>query len=118
MPIQIATETNKEIVEIPALVDSGAGGKFIDQNFAKKFKIHKLNEPFKAYNVNRTENKRGTIKYYVDLKFNIGTRIFNEQLLVTGLGKQKIILGFPWLTEHNPIIDWKTGTIEWKTPAP
>ena len=31
-----------------------------------------------------------------------------------GLGKQKIILGFPWLHEHNPIIDWKKGEITWK----
>jgi hypothetical protein len=36
--------------------------------------------------------------------------------MVTGLGKQKIILGFPWLNEHNPDIDWKTGRITWKTP--
>src|SRR5271163_4915721 len=41
-------------------------------------------------------------------------RIFNEQLLVSGLGKTKVILGFPWLTEQNPIIDWKTGHIEWR----
>jgi hypothetical protein len=33
---------------------------------------------------------------------------------VTGLGKQKIILGFPWLHEYNPIIDWKKGKITFK----
>ena len=35
-------------------------------------------------------------------------------LLVTGLGKQKMILGFPWLQKHNPIINWQTGTFEWQ----
>ena len=34
-----------------------------------------------------------------------------EWLLVTGLGKLKIILGFPWLNEQNPVIDWKLGTV-------
>ena len=33
---------------------------------------------------------------------------------MTGLGKQKIILGFTWLQKYNPLIDWKTGKIEWK----
>ena len=26
--------------------------------------------------------------------------------------RQKIILGLPWLIEHNPKIDWKTGKIK------
>ena len=33
---------------------------------------------------------------------------------MTGLGKQKIILGFPWLNKHNPIINWKKGEIKWQ----
>ena len=33
---------------------------------------------------------------------------------MTGLGKQKIILGFPWLHKYNLIIDWKKGEIKWQ----
>jgi hypothetical protein len=33
---------------------------------------------------------------------------------VTGLGKQKIILGFPWLHKYNPNIDWKKGEVTFK----
>ena len=78
IPIKVATGKNEETVEIPALIDSGAGGKFIDQNFAKQFKINKLDKPLKAYNVDGTENKRGKIRHYVNLKFTIGNRTFNE----------------------------------------
>ena len=35
-------------------------------------------------------------------------------LLITGLGKQKMILGFPWLQKHNPIINWQIGTFKWQ----
>ena len=56
------------------------------------------------------------IKSYIDLEFTIHDRKFTEQLLVTGLGKQKIILGLLWLMEHNPKIDWKTGKMEWPKP--
>ena len=111
IPFSVATGTDKKIVETTALIDSRAGGQFIDQNFAKNFKVKKLEKPLKAYNVDGTENKQGTIKNYMDLKFKIRTKMFTEQLMVTGLGKQKVILGFTWLNKHNPDINWKTGRI-------
>ena len=37
-----------------------------------------------------------------------------ERFYITGLGNQKIILGFPWLKKHNPQINWKTGNITWE----
>ena len=52
----------------------------------------------------------------MDLQFQLGDKTFKEQFYVTGLGKQKIILGFPWLHKHNLIIDWKKGEITWKSP--
>ena len=58
IPIRIS-ETEKKTVETLGLVDSGAGGKFIDQNYVKKigFKTHALETPIRAYNVDGTENK-------------------------------------------------------------
>jgi hypothetical protein len=52
---------------IKTLINSGAGGLFIDQNFTKNFEINYLDELVKAYNVDRTENKQGTINAYVNL---------------------------------------------------
>jgi hypothetical protein len=99
---------------IKTLIDSGAGGLFIDQNYAKNFDINYLDKPAKAYNVDRTEKKRGMINAYVNLEFSIGEQKFKEQFYVTGLGKQRIILGFPWLHKYNPIIDWKKGEVTFK----
>jgi Reverse transcriptase (RNA-dependent DNA polymerase) len=110
IPIEIGS--NKQTVK--TLIDSGAGGLFIDQNYAKNFDINYLDEPVKAYNVDGTENKQGTINAYVNLEFSLGERKFKEQFYVTGLGKQKIILGFPWLHKYNPIIDWKKEEVTFK----
>jgi hypothetical protein len=110
VPINIGS--SKQTIE--TLIDSGAGGLFIDQNYAKNFDINYLDEPVKAYNVDGTENKRGTIKAYVNLEFSLGEQKFKEQFYVTGLGKQKIILGFPWLHKYNPIIDCKKGEVTFK----
>ena len=36
------------------------------------------------------------------------------RLLITGLGRQQIILGFPWLREQNLDINWQTGEFKWQ----
>jgi hypothetical protein len=110
VPINIGL--SKQTVE--TLINSGAGGLFIDQNFAKNLEINYLDKPVKAYNVDGTENKWGTINAYVNLEFTLGEWEFKERFYVTGLGKQKIILGFPWLHKYNPIINWKKGEITFK----
>jgi hypothetical protein len=68
--VSINIGSSKQIVE--TLIDSSAGGLFIDQNFAKNFDINYLDEPVKAYNVDGTENKKGTINAYVNLEFSLG----------------------------------------------
>jgi hypothetical protein len=110
VPINIGL--SKQTIE--TLIDSGAGGLFIDQNYAKNFDINYLDEPVKAYNMDGTENKQGTINAYINLKFTLGEQKFKGQFYVTGLGKQRIILGFPWLHNYNPIINWKKGEIIFK----
>ena len=117
--MKISSERQKgiEIVE-EGFLDCGATGKFIDQHYAndKGLKTEPLDQPVKVYNVDGTLNKRGTIRRYVDLDIEIHGRTCKERFLVTGLGRQKIILGFPWLTKMNPIIDWQKGTLEWRQP--
>ena len=51
---------------------------------------------------------------YVEADLRIGERITKTWFYVTGLGKQKVILGFPWLRDENPNVDWKTSEIHWK----
>jgi len=108
---------SEENVETPTLLDSGAGGVFLDQNYARKLKVKEivLDKPIIARNVDGTLNKKGTIRTYVDLQFKIGEKQFKERFYITGLGKQKMILGLPWLKKHNPLVDWKNGTLTWQT---
>ena len=115
------TERNKN-VETLGLIDSGAGGEFIDQNYVKSagFKTQLLDESIMAWKVDGTENKKGKITSFVDLELTINGQMNATRLLVTGLGKQRIILGFPWLKKCNPNINWKTSDAHgkrtpWKT---
>jgi hypothetical protein len=61
------------------------------------------------------QNKQGTIRYYTDLDLHVNSKTHTEWFLITGLGNQKVILGLPWLWKHNPEIEWKEGTLYWRT---
>jgi hypothetical protein len=89
----------------------------MDQNYARKhgFNLTKLEYPITARNVDGTKNKQGTIRYYTDLDIQVNGKTNTERFLITGLGNQKIILGLSWLREHNPEINWKEGTLQWRT---
>jgi hypothetical protein len=49
----------KKIVKAPTLLNTGAGGEFIDQNFVQnqKIKTKELKYPIKVFNVDGTPNK-------------------------------------------------------------
>ena len=71
IPLKIKTET--KIIETLALLDSGAGGEFIDQNYTKTLHLplETLEKPIPAINIDGTLNKKGTIKHYVNLGMEI-----------------------------------------------
>ena len=116
LPIRISSDNEEGIEIVEGLLDSGASGEFIDQDFARDLHAEKkdLKKPIQVYNVDGTLNKRGTITQYVELELEIHERKRKHRLLVTGLGKQQIILGYTWLKEMNPLIDWQKGTLEWR----
>jgi Retroviral aspartyl protease len=60
-------------VKTTVLLDTGAGGKFIDQNFVRNQKIEtkELKYPIEVFNVDGTPNKRGTIMKYTWLDITI-----------------------------------------------
>jgi hypothetical protein len=65
--------------------------------------------------MDRTRNKQGTIRYYTDLDLHVDGKMHMERFLITGLENQKVILGLPWLRKHNQEINWKKGTLHWRT---
>ena len=64
--------------------------------------------------MNGTENWIGTIKKKTRLQMDIRGRKIELELMVSGLGKQRIILGYPWLKKYNPEINWNTNQVNWR----
>jgi len=104
--------TNRRF-EMNALIDSGAGGTFIDKKFAQQNRITliPIEKLIQVFNVDGTKNNTGMIEHCAWLKIQIRKKKISTRFLATGLGKEKMILGLPWLKQYNPKIDWNTGTI-------
>jgi hypothetical protein len=116
LPIQITSDEEPGIEIVEGLLDSGASGMFIDSDYATDIHAWKkdLRKPITVYNVDGTPNKQGTITQYVDIYLTIHERKKKHRFFVTGLGNQQLILGYPWLKEENPLINWDKGTLEWR----
>jgi hypothetical protein len=97
-----------------ALIDCGAMGCFIDIEWAKLNNIptRPLTNPIPVYNVNGTTNDTSAITDIADVILSYEQHSERTQLAVTRLGKQSLILGYNWLRNHNPEINWQTKDVK------
>jgi hypothetical protein len=94
--------------ETLALLDSGATENFLNLDYAKylRLPIKKFDQLQKLYNVNRTENQTGELQFYTDLSVQTRTRHIIMRFMLSNLGEQKAILGYPWFAAMQPQINW------------
>ena len=95
MHIPVTTKANNA-GKIRALINSGAQRKFINKVVTLKLGLKEipLRKNIPIYNVDGTPNKLGQIRTKVELPITIRGRNIKEELYVTHLGKNEIILGF------------------------
>jgi hypothetical protein len=97
MTLRVFIYSPSKRAETIALVDSGATENFFNLGYARHLglPIHRLKKTQKLYNVDRTENKSGELKYYADLKMQMGRQFCTLRFFLTNLGDNKYILGYP-----------------------
>jgi len=103
-----------ELHSIKALLDCGATGSFIDRDFicSKGMNTWTLSHNIPVFNVDSSPNEAGQISEVVDMVLWYKTHSKRMLLAVSGLGKQSLILGYNWLKDHNPKLDWEKGEVE------
>jgi len=114
LPVKIGTTDTSELHSVKALLDCGATRSFIDRDFVrlKGMNTQTLSRNISVFNVDSSPNKAGQITEVVDVVLRYKTYSERMLLAVSGLGKQSLILGYNWLKDHNPKIDWKKGEVE------
>ena len=102
-----------------ALVDSGATDNFIHPAFAKRLGLTMtlLERPKWIYNIDNTSNKLGSITHSLELKVTTKGIEKVMRFLVTDIGNEDILLGYPWLATFKPKFGWKDAVIKtWALP--
>ena len=113
MMLCVYLHSKSKRAESIALLDSGAMENFISLDYAKHLHlpIKMLKEPRRLFNVNRTPNKAGNLKYYTNLTTRMGTQVRMLCYFLSDLGDSKVILGYLWFAAVQPKIDWAKGWI-------
>ena len=114
LPLEIESTDNAVKLSVQGLVDCGATSEFIDRDYALSNNIptRRLTRAVPVYNVDGTPNEAGSISEVAEMVVTYKGHSERVQFAVTGLGKQKLILGFTWLKKHNPEINWTTGEVK------
>jgi hypothetical protein len=96
------------------LVDSGATDNFMHPGFATKMGLgmKELPKPRKIFNIDNTTNKSGKITHYLDL--DVYTKGIHKEMrfLITNIGNEDILLGYPWLASFEPRFSWRHAVID------
>jgi predicted aspartyl protease len=116
LAVDVEIESTDTVVKrrTQALIDCGATGCFIDIEWAKLNNIptRPLTNPIPVYNVNGTANDASAITDIADVILHYENHSERTQLAITCLGKQSLILGYNWLRNHNPEINWQTKDVK------
>jgi hypothetical protein len=113
MKVPISVRTSYSKADLRCLVDSGATDNFIHPRFLRRMKLgtRKLTNPKRLYNVDDTTNRAGQVTDYVDLDVRTNNIHKEMRFLVSDIGREDAILGYPWLATFEPHFSWKHGAI-------
>jgi hypothetical protein len=84
----------------------------IDWAQSNNVPTHPITNPIPVYNVDSTANKAGMIVEIADMILCYDGHSKHTQFIVTHLDKQSRILGYNWLHNHNPEINWQTKDVK------
>jgi len=114
MTLRVFMHSRSKRAETITLLDSGVTENFMSLPYTKylHLPIRMLAEPQRLFNMDRTQNRAGDLKYYVNMNTRTGTRRTNLRYFLTDLGDHKVILGYPWFATAQPKINWARGWID------
>ena len=114
MKVPISFRTLHATADKTILVDSRAMDNFIHPKLLWWLGLgsQPLERPRKIWNIDGTTNKAGALTHCVDLEVCTGDRQEIMKFLVTDLGGEDLILGYPWLSTFEPKFRWRDASID------
>jgi len=111
--VKIQLPGKKESVTINAMIDSGATEDSIDRDVCNKHGINmiKAKNPNESYLADGKPSAMGPVTHMTKVPMDISSHRELATFQVANLQNHEVILGMPWLSEHNPTIDWSDKRI-------
>ena len=99
---------------VEALLDCKATRSLIDRDFvcSKGMNTQTLLHNIPVFNINGSSNEAGQISEVMNVVLRYKTHSERMFLAVSKLRKQNLILGYDWLKDHNPKIDWEKEEVK------
>ncbi|XP_044044042.1 uncharacterized protein LOC122872197 [Siniperca chuatsi] len=112
---EITLVTQNFSIPVQALIDSGSAGNFISGSLCRQLGIKTFITPT-SYQVRAIPGKaisrRGIQRATYAVTIRVGLLHEEQQhLMVLEGSTAEVILGRPWLEQHDPIISWATGEV-------
>jgi hypothetical protein len=109
VPMTLEGLNNLEGYTVVGLLDSRATNGFMSQWFIDErgIKVEPLAVAVPVYNVDSSLNKGGHITHVACMPLRVQDHAEIFSFAVTDTGKSNVIIGFNWLKQHNPEIDWQ-----------
>jgi hypothetical protein len=94
-------------------LDSGATENLIHPKMVSRLGLSKakLKRGRKLLNVDRTTNWLGEVTHATILIIKGGEHLAPHRFLITNIGEDDLILGYPFFEAANPRVDWPTGVL-------
>src|SRR5258707_1534731 len=108
LQVELMSPTSLASVTTSTLLNSGATGMFINWDFVWRHQLETtpLPQPILLHNIDGSTNEHGSIMEEVHALLHFGQHSERAQFTVTNLGQQSVIIRHPWLSHHNPEVDW------------
>jgi hypothetical protein len=113
MHIPVSIRTSYFMADKRALVDSGATDNFMNATFAHEWDwVKRTPNSQKIFNIDNTTNKSGKIMHYLDLDVCAKGIHKEMRFLITDIGSEDLLLGYPWLATFEPKFNWRHTVID------
>src|SRR6266481_9038369 len=113
-----STSVHNLLQPFHTLLDSGSSHSFVNEAFAtnNKLKFSYLLNPIPLKMFDRSTPSNVSKKVRMPITFSTG-EMHHLEFFVTNLDKNySLILGYDWLAQHNPNIDWTETKIMFREP--
>ena len=106
--IPVTLSTDSKTISTHALIDLGANSLFIDDRFVAQHHLPRIQKPIPRplHVINGRPILSGAVTHSVSMALRISSHHESSSFDICRIGHYPVVLGIPWLRQHNPTIDW------------